>query len=103
MSEPGQITITPEGRSPFVANRYLIQNGGQKELLVYWYQGRGRAVASEYWGKIYTVVDSVRLRRSDGAMVRITAPVGESEPEALHAAADLAAQVSTRLPEFIPD
>jgi EpsI family protein len=103
MSEPGTIIIKPDGRRSFVANRYLIQNGGHKELLVYWYQGRGRAVASEYWGKVYTVVDSVRLRRSDGAMVRITTPVGNSEPEALEAAADLAAKASTSLPEFIPD
>lgn len=103
MSEPGKITITPKGRAPFVANRYLIQNGDHKELLVYWYQGRGRAVASEYWGKIYTVVDSVRLRRSDGAMVRITTSVESSEPAALQAAADLAANLSIILPEFIPD
>ena len=103
MSEPGKITITPKGRAPFVANRYLIQNGAQKELLVYWYQGRGRTVASEYWGKIYTVVDSVRLRRSDAAMVRITTSVENSEPAALQAAADLAANSSTILPEFIPD
>jgi EpsI family protein len=103
MSEPGTMTIRPEGRPPFLANRYLIENGGHKELLVYWYQGRGRTVASEYWGKVYTVVDSVRLRRSDGAMVRITTPVGNSEPEALEAAADLAARASTVLPEFIPD
>lgn len=103
MNEPGKITITPEGRQPFVANRYLIENGEHKELLVYWYQGRGRSVASEYWGKIYTVVDSVRMRRSDGAMVRITTPVGKSEADSLKAATDLAALVSTRLPEFIPD
>lgn len=103
MSEPGKITITPKGRSPFVANRYLIQNGDHKELLIYWYQGRGRAVASEYWGKIYTVIDSVRLRRSDGAMVRITTSVESSEPAALQAAADLAANSSYILPEFIPD
>jgi EpsI family protein len=103
MSEPAKITITPLGRAPFVANRYLIQNGDHKEMLIYWYQGRGRAVASEYWGKIYTVVDSVRLRRSDGAMVRVTTPVGSSEREALQAAADVAARVSTILPEFIPD
>ncbi len=103
MSEPGKITISPKGRAPFVANRYLIQNGDHKELLVYWYQGRGRAVASEYWGKIYTVLDSVRLRRSDGAMVRLTTSVESSEPAALQAAADLAANSSTILPEFIPD
>lgn len=103
MSEPGKITITPKGRAPFVANRYIIQNGDHKDLLIYWYQGRGRAVASEYWGKVYTVVDSVRMRRSDGAMVRITTPVESSEPAALQAAADLAANASTILPEFIPD
>jgi EpsI family protein len=103
MKDPGIITITPEGRTPFVANRYVIQNGDHKELLIYWYQGRGRSVASEYWGKVYTVIDSVRLRRSDGAMVRITTPVQGSEAAALEAAGQLAAQVSTILPEFIPD
>jgi EpsI family protein len=103
MNDPGTITITPEGRAPFIANRYLIQNGLHKELLIYWYQGRGRAIASEYWGKVYTVVDSVRLRRSDGAMVRIMTPVDGSESRALQAAIDLAAHSSTVLPEFVPD
>jgi len=103
MTEPSSITISPKGRTPFVANKYLIQNGTEKELLVYWYQGRGRAIASEYWGKIYTVLDSVRLRRSDGAMVRVTIPVGKSESEAVAAAADLAANASSVLPGFIPD
>lgn len=103
MSNPGRITIAPAGKPAFEANRYLIENGGMKQLLIYWYQGRGRAVASEYWGKVYTVIDSVRLRRSDGAMVRVMVPVGESERAALESAAKLAASVSTVLPEYIPD
>ena len=107
MSEPGKVTINPTGRAPFVANKYVIQNGDHKELLVYWYQGRGRAVASEYWGKVYTVFDSVRLRRSDGAMVRITTTINDSKPGAVQTAmdlaVDLAANTSTILPEFIPD
>jgi EpsI family protein len=103
MSEPGRITITPAGRATFVANKYLVQNGGRKELLIYWYQGRGRTVASEYWGKIYTVIDSVRMRRSDGAMVRVMVPVGASESEAIESGKDLAASASAALPEFIPD
>lgn len=60
-------------------------------------------MASEYWGKVYTVIDSVRLRRSDGAMVRVMVPVGNSEPAALKAAAELAASATPLLPEFIPD
>ena len=103
MSEPGKITINPTGRAPFVANKYVIQNGDDKELLVYWYQGRGRAVASEYWGKVYTVFDSVRLRRSDGAMVRVTVPLGNSEEVALKAATDLSSRTAAALGEFVPN
>lgn len=103
LTNPGRVTITPSGKNSFVANRYVIQNGDRQELLVYWYQGRGRAVASEYWGKVYTVLDSVRLRRSDGAMVRVTVPVRKSEAEALSSAVDLSAAAAMVLPEFVPD
>jgi EpsI family protein len=103
MSNPGEITISPAGKPSFVANRYLIQNGGRRELLVYWYQGRGRSVANEYWGKVYTVLDSVRLRRSDGAMVRVMVPAGDSEAKALESAADLSASAFSALSEFVPD
>jgi EpsI family protein len=107
MSDPGTINISPKGRAPFVANKYLIQNGEQQELLVYWYQGRGRAVASEYWGKVYTVLDSVRMRRSDGAMIRIIIPVATTDVANLQSASDLAsdfaADSSAILPEFVPD
>jgi EpsI family protein len=103
MSDPDRIIIAPTGRPAFIANKYVIQNGDHKEVLVYWYQGRGRAVASEYWGKIYTVIDSVKRRRSDGAMVRITTPIESSEADALKASVDLATEISTILPEFIPD
>src|SRR6266566_705610 len=104
MSEPARIVITPaNGRPAFEANRYLIQNGPNKQLMVYWYQGRGRAVASEYWGKVYTVLDSVRRRRSDGSMVRVTVPVGASEAAAAETATSFAADIATVLPAFVPD
>ena len=104
MDEAASVTITPANGDPaFEANRYIIQNGDDKQLLIYWYQGRGRKLASEYWGKLYTVIDSIRRRRSDGAMVRVMVPVGKSEEQALHAAADLAAQVAPVLPGFVPD
>lgn len=103
MSNPASVTISPEGKAPFEANRYIIENGTNKQLLVYWYQGRGRSTPSEYWGKIYTVIDSVRLRRSDGALVRVMVPVGASEANALEAATNLSGSVAIALPEFIPN
>lgn len=104
LTEPATIQITPAGGgAPFEANRYIIQNGEARQLLIYWYQGRGRAVASEYWGKIYTVLDSVKRRRSDGAMVRVLVPMQKSEADALALASDLAAQAAPTLPTFVPN
>ncbi|MDX6269586.1 MAG: hypothetical protein QOD28_809 [Acidobacteriota bacterium] len=104
LNEPAAIQITPAGGGqPFEANRYIIQNGDARQLLIYWYQGRGRAVASEYWGKIYTVVDSVKRRRSDGAMVRVIVPIQKSEEDALALASELAAQAAPSLPAFVPN
>ena len=103
MSDGGRITISTTGGQTFQANRYLIQSGSQRALMIYWYQGRGSAVASEYWAKIYTVFDSVRRRRSDGALVRVMVPVVGSQPEAEKAAIDLASQAATQLPAFVPD
>ncbi len=103
MADPAMITITlPNGKS-FVANKYVIKNGNIRELMIYWYQGRGRAIASEYWGKIYTVLDSVRLRRSDAAMVRVMVPITASDAAALESARDFAAVTSGVLPEFVPN
>jgi EpsI family protein len=102
LSEPAKATIPLPDGSSFIANKYVIQNGEYKNLMIYWYQGRGRNVASEYWGKVYTVLDSVRLRRSNGAMVRVTVPIRSSEAEAERLAIDFASDASRVLPEFVP-
>ena len=103
LSEPGKVMVPLPDGSQFAANKYVIANGENRSLMIYWYQGRGRQVASEYWGKVYTVIDSVRLRRSDGAMVRVTVPLGDSEDVALKSALDLSARAVAALPEFVPN
>ena len=84
-------------------NQYVIQKGLDQQVVLYWYQGRGRAVASEYADKVYTVFDSIRLRRSDGAMVRVLVPFRGSERETEEAAVQFAAQVAPNLPAYVPD
>jgi EpsI family protein len=66
--------IGPRGNRVSV-NRYVIQNGLQRQLVLYWYQSHGRIIASEYLGKTYMVLDSIRLNRTDAALVRISTPV----------------------------
>jgi EpsI family protein len=102
LSEPGKATIPlPDGTS-FIANKYVIQTADYKSLMLYWYQGRGRNVASEYWAKVYTVLDSVRLRRSNGALVRVTVPIVNSEAAAQKSAIEFASAAAAVLPEYVP-
>jgi len=103
MNEGGDISVTRPDGSSFKANRYVIQKGNERALVIYWYQGRGRSVANEYWDKMYTVFDSVARRRSDGALVRVIAPIETSTTEAEKLASDLAAETVKQLPTFVPN
>jgi exosortase D (VPLPA-CTERM-specific) len=80
-------------------NRLIIQKGLDRLLVLYWYQAHGRIVASEYWGKIYTVLDAIRLNRSDGALVRVIVPIASQDAAAEAAAERTAIEfVSTLMP-----
>jgi EpsI family protein len=72
----GTVKVNLKGRAePIEVNRYTVARGENKAMVLYWYQSHGRVVASEYWSKIYLVTDSIRLRRSDTALVRVVVPV----------------------------
>ena len=72
----GRIPIAVAGRpEPIVVNRFVIQKGLDRQLVLYWYQSHGRVVASEYWSKVYMVYDAFRLNRSDAAMIRVISPI----------------------------
>ncbi len=60
------------------AIRSVIQNGRERQLVLYWYQSRGRNITDEYAAKVWLVVDSIFRKRNDGALVRVMAPLGEA-------------------------
>jgi EpsI family protein len=79
------IQVTPgsaaKNTTPIEVNRVIIAKGLDRQLVLYWYQSHRRVVASEYWGKVYTVLDSVRYNRTDAAMVRVVAPLSDARSE----------------------
>ncbi len=103
MREPQTIEIKTPGGKTFTANRYRVENGTFDEIMIYWYEGRGRTEASEYRDKVNTVWDSAFRRRSDGAMVRVMTPVAGDEESATRAAVDLSARLADTLSEFVPE
>ncbi len=86
-------------------NRAVIALGEQKELVYYWYQERGRAMTNENVVKWYLFWDSLKRNRTDGALVRIVAPMPRNAAEA-DVDADMqrfAANVEPQLSHYIPD
>lgn len=103
MKDPQIIDIPTADGKTFKANRYIVENGIYNEVMIYWYQGRGRVEASEYTDKINTIWDSVTRSRSDGAIVRVMTSVGADEAAGLKAASDLSARLAEALPPYVPE
>jgi EpsI family protein len=101
VSEQVARIATPSGT--FTATRLLIVRRHERAAVLYWYQSRRRAVASEWESKFWLAVDAARDHRSDGALVRIVVPaMGGREKEAFDAATALARSVWPALCERWP-
>ena len=94
----------PDGQTILV-NRYVIAKGTDRQLVLYWYQSHGRAIASEYWAKFYLVADAIRMNRSDGSLVRVITPMARSESVEAGAqrATGFAELILQRLDSYIPE
>jgi EpsI family protein len=91
--------------SGFLANRVVIQKGDQKQVVLYWFKQRNRLVTSEYLVKFFLLWDSLTIKRSDGALIRLVAAVqpGETEGAADQRVMQMAAVVHPLLPAYVPD
>jgi EpsI family protein len=63
-------------------NRYVIEKGLDREVVLYWYESHGRIVPNEYMSKFYLVYDAIRLNRTDAALVRVVSPMAASTADA---------------------
>ena len=99
-----RVTLSLPGHPPFPVTRYVIAKGDSRKLVLYWYWAHDRGVASEYWAKFYLVADSMRLNRSDGALVRISSIMyrGETPAAAEQRLLPFAAKVVPQLGNYIP-
>jgi EpsI family protein len=92
----------PAASTTIHVNRYTVEKGLERQVVLYWYQSHGRVVASEYWGKIYLVLDAIRTNRTDGALVRVVAPVVSGEADAEARAVRFAQELYPLLGRYLP-
>ena len=102
--ETSVISVAVPGRAePLPVNRYVVTRGADKSIVLYWYQGRGRYVASEYTARIYLVADAIRLNRTDTSLVRVDIRVRDDDEQAAsRAAIDFVQRAFPSLDKFLP-
>ena len=60
-------------------NRAVIEKGGIKQLVYYWFDEHGKTVANEYWAKFYRLKNSILKNNTDAALVRLVTPIKSDE------------------------
>ncbi len=79
--EPLAVTtldVARPGGSTGHVRRMIVRKNLDRAVVLYWYEVHGRMIASELSSKLFLLADSVRLRRSDAALVRVSVPVTQS-------------------------
>jgi EpsI family protein len=100
--EAARISLTAGG-TRFPVNRYVITKGLHRQVVYYWYQGRGRIIASDYANKLWLMLDAARLHRTNGSLVRIIVPQSPQDRGAAdRAAAEFSRDIAPRLSAYLP-
>lgn len=99
----GRTSIDVGAPSPVVVNEYLIQKGLSRFLVLYWYQERGRVIASEYMAKFWLVADAMTRNRTDGALVRVLSSPDGGEDRARARMVSFLHTLYPELTKAVPD
>jgi EpsI family protein len=91
----------PSSTAPI--NQYIMGKGTERQLYLFWYQGRGRTYASEYWNKIYLIWDAFKKKRTDGALIRLNQKISGESNETLNRQVQFIHLFLPILREYIPE
>ena len=100
--ESKRISYPVPDRDAGMINEVIFDKDGQRQLVYYWFQERGRVVASEYAVKLYLIWDVITRHRTDGALLRVSAPIHDSEEATREQLQEFMRVALPQLNEFLP-
>jgi EpsI family protein len=83
--------------------KVIIEKGGKRQLVLYWYQTVDRVTANEYLSKLLLMTDAFRLGRTDIALVRVVTPIDLQDPDGEANALQRALPFATRVLPVLDD
>lgn len=75
----GTVGITGVDGKKYKVNQVVLNEGNSPQAVLFWYSLNGRVVANRYIAKLYTIWDALVYGRTNGALVSISAPLGQQE------------------------
>ncbi len=93
----------PDGQAPITVNRFVIQKDQYQQVVLYWYQSQGRAVAGEVAARVDMVRNALTRNRTDGALVRVSMPVYGSIADTSDALVRYVQAMYPVLGRYLPD
>jgi len=99
-----RVTLSVAPDHAITINQAVAERYGQQTLVDYWYQNAGDVEPSEYRNKLLLVRNAATRGRSDGALVRVTAPIDRDRGSAVLAqAAAFVQQLYRPLTAHLPE
>ncbi|MEI6825227.1 MAG: VPLPA-CTERM-specific exosortase XrtD [Desulfuromonadales bacterium] len=104
LKEPEKIAVTDGVGRTITINRAMMAMGTERRLTYYWFDQRGRILTDLYQIKLFNIIDSITLNRTDGALIRLITPLAANEsPESAEARLkDFFRQFNPELRSFLP-
>lgn len=101
----GVTAFIDDSGKKFRVGDYIISDGRYKQEVLYWYQTHGNSIASDYAAKAQMLIDSIRLGRTDAALVRVITSIApnENDAQAHQRLVDFTKHVTPLLPAYVPD
>ena len=93
----------PRPMGSITVNRYLIQKDQDQQVVFYWYQSQGKAIAGEVTARAEMIKNSIVRHRTDGALVRVSSPVSDGVQETSDRLVRYIQAVYPILAEYLPD
>ena len=102
--ESSMVTIPlPPAFAPIMVNRYLVQKDRDQQVVLYWYQSQGKAIAGETAARVQLVKDSILRHRTDVALVRVSSVVYGSVQDTSDRLEQYVQAMYPLLGEYLPD
>ena len=84
-------------------NRYRVQKGREQQVVFYWYQSQGKAIAGDIAVRVDVARNGILRHRTDSALVRVSGPVYASVEESADRLVSYIQAVYPFLGEYLPD